>query len=109
MTDYFAIVPGPVEAAPDGQTTIRVRLAGSLDLGTGGELREALRRVVGEGGADRIVVDLARVNFIDSEAISALIAGYHAAEDAGVTFRLTGPAGIVQRVLTVVGLTDLID
>jgi anti-anti-sigma factor len=107
--DYFSIAAGPAETDADGVLTTRVVLAGSFDIGARDDLSDALAGVVEAGPGDRIVVDLAGVRFIDSEAISALIEGYLAAEGAGVSFRFARAAGIVKRVLTIVGLTHLMD
>jgi anti-anti-sigma factor len=107
--DYFTISTGPAEPGADGVPTFRVRLAGSFDIGAGGRLRDALSEVVEAGAGARIVVDLSRVRFIDSEAVNALIAGYVAADRAGLSFRLAGAVGIVERVVTVIGLSHLLD
>ncbi|WP_436533150.1 STAS domain-containing protein [Actinoplanes sp. HUAS TT8] len=104
---YFTIHTNEVEPDSDGRPTCRIGLAGSFDIGSRLELRAALLAAA-ETGA-RIVVDLNRVRFIDSEALSALIAGYLAAERAAVSFRLTGAIGIVKRVITVIGLDHLME
>ncbi|TWG12906.1 STAS domain-containing protein [Actinoplanes teichomyceticus] len=108
MDDHFKIATS-LSVAGDGVTTFSVTLAGSLDLGSRDELRAALLGIVQAGGGGRIVVDLSRVRFIDSEAISALIQSYLAAERAGYSFRLIRAVGIVERVLTVVGLGYLLE
>jgi anti-anti-sigma factor len=103
--DYFTIALEPAGRS----ATSRVLLGGAFDIGAREELRKALLELVdGDPGA-RIVVDLRRVTFIDSEAINALIEGFLAAEQAGLTFRLAGARGIVDRVLRVVGLDHLLD
>ncbi len=108
VTDrYFTIQTSPVEPDSDGLPTCRIELAGSFDIGARVELRAALLAAA-ETGA-RILVDLSRVRFIDSESLSALSAGYLAAERAGLSFRLTGAVGIVRRVITVIGLDHLTD
>jgi anti-sigma B factor antagonist len=103
--DYFTIA---LESAGRSATS-RVRLAGAFDIGSREDLRKGLLGLVGDDPGERIVVDLQRVTFIDSEAINVLIEGYLAAERAGITFRLAGARGIVDRVLRVVGLDHLLD
>ena len=105
--DYFTIAAEPATDAGDGVVTSRVRLTGEFDIDTRDELRDQLLGVIEAGGCRRLLVDLAAVRFIDSEAISALIQGYLAAESAGVAFELTGASGIVRRVITVTGLDHL--
>lgn len=107
MTDrYYTIETDLSEPDGDGRPRCRVELAGSFDIGARVELRAALAAAVETGRA--IVVDLSRVRFIDSESLSALIAGYLAADRAALPFHLTGAIGIVQRVITVIGLDHLI-
>jgi anti-anti-sigma factor len=103
--DYYTIALEPA----GGSAASRVLLAGAFDIGTREDLRKALLGLVGGDPGPRILVDLRRVTFIDSEAINALIEGYLAAEQAGVSLRLTGAHGIVDRVLRVIGLDHLLD
>ena len=107
--DYYTISTRPATASADGVVTARVELAGSFDIGTRDELQDALLEVVEAGAGDRIIVDLGEVRFIDSEALSALIQGYLAAERAGIVLRLAKPVGIVARVINVIGLDHLLD
>ncbi|WP_229070093.1 STAS domain-containing protein [Actinoplanes sp. DH11] len=102
--DYFTI-----EKPDRDGTTARVRLAGEFDLNSRDVLAEVLRGIVAEGGCTRIVVDLDQVRFLDSEALSALLEGYLAAQSAGITFRLAAANGVVGRVIEVVGLEYLLD
>ncbi len=103
--DYFTIALEPAS----GSATSRVLLVGAFDIGAREDLRKALLELVDDDPGSRITVDLRRVTFIDSEAINALIGGYLAAERAGITFRLAGARGIVDRVLRVIGLDHLLD
>ncbi|BEL06925.1 hypothetical protein Q0Z83_051160 [Actinoplanes sichuanensis] len=103
--DYYTIALEPA----GGSAASRVRLAGAFDIGTREDLRKALHDLIGGDPGSRIVVDLGRVTFIDSEAINALIEGYLAAERDGIEFRLAGARGIVERVLRVIGLDHLLD
>ncbi|WP_328475805.1 STAS domain-containing protein [Actinoplanes sp. NBC_00393] len=104
---HFAIATDPVRVGDDEVTTSRIRLAGDLDIATRDDLRAALLAVIEAGECARLLVDLRQVRFIDSEALSALIEGYLAAEKAGIAFHLVEARGIVERVLTVVGLDHL--
>lgn len=107
--DYFTIALHPARADADGVVTSRVQLSGEFDIDARDELAGHLRGAVEADDAARVVVDLGRVTFIDSEAIGALIEGHLAADRAGVAFRLAGPQGVVRRVLTVVGLDHLFE
>lgn len=100
----------------------RVRLSGDLDINAKDEVRDALlravddvalaRRVVDEAsldGAGHVVIDLAGTDFIDSEAVSALIEGLTAGRAAGVPISVAHARGLVHRVLDVSGVLDLFD
>lgn len=57
---------------PDGPAV--VTLAGEVDLFTAPQFDEALQRCIDQG-ARRIIVDFSNVTFIDSTALSVLVAG----------------------------------
>lgn len=59
------------EVARDGGAVV-VRLAGELDLYNADAVREALGSAV-EGQPERLVVDLAAVEFLDSTALGVLV------------------------------------
>ncbi|BAL87552.1 hypothetical protein AMIS_23320 [Actinoplanes missouriensis 431] len=103
--DYFTILRSPAPGV------ITVALTGDLDIGARDEIRESLLAAVEDAAPDeaRLVVDLRGVRFIDSEAVSAILEGYLAAEAAGIGFRLAGALGIVRRVFDVIGLQHLFE
>jgi anti-sigma B factor antagonist len=109
VTDtYYAIACPPAVAGADGAITATVRLSGEFDVGARDRLRAAVLGVVG-AGAGRVVIDLTDVTFIDSETIRVLLDGYTAARRQGSAYRLAGAHGVVQRILDVMGLTELLD
>ena len=87
-------------------TELAVRLSGELDINARDELT-ALLLDAAAGPVRSIVVDLADTEFMDSEAVAALVDGYTAAREAGKSFRLAGAQGLVGRVLEVAGLLRL--
>ncbi|GAA1640270.1 STAS domain-containing protein [Actinoplanes couchii] len=111
--DYYSISLAPVDTGPGGQPTRRVLLTGEFDIDTREELTSRLLDVVettaGGPGGGRIVVDLAGVRFIDSEALGGIIDGYQAADRAGLDFRIANPAGIVKRLFEIIGLDHLLE
>ncbi|MEV5884555.1 STAS domain-containing protein [Streptomyces sp. NPDC052020] len=83
-----------------------VTVAGEVDLDGSVRFREVLLSCLRTGrGA---VVDLARVGFMDSSGINALITAHQAAEAGGVWLRLAAPQQAVRRVLELVGVDSLI-
>ena len=88
--------------------TVVLTLDGEFDITSRDELEHAAVAAVSAVGTGRVVVDLGRVTFIDSEAVAAIIVGYQAASGAGCDFRLANARGLVRRVLDIAGLLDLI-
>lgn len=70
-------------------------------------LRQQLHTLV-EGGAVRLVVDLSRVDSIDSSGIGALISGLKAARRAGGDLFLATPSAPVAGLLELMNLHDLL-
>jgi anti-anti-sigma factor len=99
MTGDFAIL----RKQTSGRRPLALlQLSGELDLDARDDLRAAIVQSVSAGSG--VTVDLSDATFLDSEALSALIDGYHAARLAGLPFRLTGARGHVRRVLEVTGV-----
>jgi anti-sigma B factor antagonist len=86
--------------AVDG--TVVVSLAGELDLYNAQEVREALEGAA-ERKPERIVVDLADVEFMDSTALGVLIEAKTKLENRRA-FLLAAPGLETRRVLEVSGL-----
>jgi len=76
---------------------------GELDLHTSPEFRESLAGVL-EDVAERVVVDLTRVTFIDSSALGVLVGGARRSAERGHELMIVCPAGNVKRVLEITGL-----
>ena len=74
--DYSIVVDatGPDEA-------VRVAVGGELDLAASGPLRDALEAQLGAGRD--VVLDLARVEFLDCSGLSAVVAGMEFARARG--------------------------
>lgn len=99
MIGHFTITRKPPAGLP---ALIVLQVSGELDLAARDDLQAAIVRAVSDAPA--VTVDLEAVTFLDSEALSALIAGYQAAVAAGVSFGLTGARGPVRRVLEITGV-----
>ncbi|MEV0731831.1 STAS domain-containing protein [Polymorphospora sp. NPDC050346] len=84
--------------------TVVVELRGELDLATNDALRAMLVDLVEAQRPPRIVVDLLHVSFVDSTGIGALLAGYNAAIDSGVGYRVRAVAPFVERQLRLTGV-----
>lgn len=89
-----------VEAAADaGAVTLRV--SGQLDVATESVLREAVRQAI-DDGADRLVLDLSQLDFMDSSGLAVLLV---AAREV-THFEIRNPTEVVQRLITLAGLAQ---
>ena len=83
-----------------------VRLEGELDAYSAPALAACLDDLA-NGGVTAIVVDLAKVTFIDSTGLGVLVAGYNAATERGGTVELVASDPRVVRVLEMTSLDQL--
>jgi anti-anti-sigma factor len=86
----------------DGDPAV-VRLAGDLDMMAAPAMR--LRLTVAFGQSDTVVVDLARVRFIDSAGLGVIAQFIR----DGQRLSVRSPVSNVRRVLETCGLGDLIE
>jgi anti-sigma B factor antagonist len=103
-------------STPSGRSAGRLRILTSVDgsrhtLTLSGELDIASAQVLGEtlaeacsAGASEVVLDLAGIDFMDSEGLNAILHGRALCEQHGCSYSLTPAQRPVQRVLEVTGL-----
>jgi anti-anti-sigma factor len=90
----------------DGQT--RVVLAGELDIASAPEFEEGLQKI--EAGAPGLLVlDLRKVEFIDSTGLRAVIAADERARTAGRRFVIVRGTPAVERVFSVTQLDQRLE
>lgn len=92
-----------VRDTPNGPV---VEVIGELDYDTAEALRDLLQTLPLERG-QRLVLELARMEFCDSSGISALIAARNHAQSAGADIALAAVPANTLRVLRVVGLDQV--
>ncbi len=78
-------------------------LSGSLDIATSPTVRAALLEA-SEGGDHRLIVDLSRVDFLDSTGLGALIGAQRRAKEVDGEVRLVVKEGQIVRLLRITGL-----
>jgi anti-sigma B factor antagonist len=78
-------------------------LTGSLDIATSPTVRAALISA-SERGGHQIIVDLTRVDFLDSTGLGALIGGQRRAREFDGEVRLVAKEGQILRLLRITGL-----
>jgi anti-sigma B factor antagonist len=90
-----------------GRTAV-VAAAGEVDLTNAEGLREALLSSL-EGDAAGLVADLTLTTFLDSAGVTAIVRASRRAAATGTTFRLVVTAAPVLRILSLVGIDQLIE
>jgi len=86
---------------------VLVQLRGELDVDSASALRQVLIDQIDRGDLDQLAVDMARLTFMDSTGIGALVSGYGAAQHAGIRFRVRNPSRFVYQQLQITGLAAL--
>lgn len=82
------------------------RPAGEIDLSNAQHLEERLCALIANG---HLVVDLSRVSFLDSTALSAMIVAYRKGQVVGHSLRLAAAHGTVRRVLEITQLDTVLE
>ena len=90
---------------PDGQVVIDLR--GEVDVYSAPRLRDELQRLLSEGRTD-ILLDVERLEFVDSTGLGVIVAIAKQASDAGGRLTLRAPPEAVQHVLHTTGLEGLV-
>lgn len=81
-------------------------VAGELDLATAGALHEAVAEQLAAGPVAELVLDLARVSFLDSSGLGALLRIRGEVVAAGGNMRVSALARGPARVIAIAGLSD---
>jgi anti-sigma B factor antagonist len=99
-----ADAPLAIEERRDGDEHV-ISLAGELDLSNADRLRDALDDAM-RSGANRVVVDLSRLGFIDSTGLRILLRGEQASRADSNVLSFVRARGQVERVMRLAGIED---
>lgn len=89
--------------------SVRVlHLYGAVDVPHAMQLRDALGRVTSTSD-DRILIDLEKVDLLDSSGLGVLVAAQRRASKVGARFALAAPRERVARVLRMTGTANILD
>ena len=100
--DHYAI------EATDEDHARRLVLSGEIDLSTQTVLLDAFTKEL-HGPAQRLIVDLTNVTFLDSTGINALLNGHKEAKAAGKQFVIVPGPEQVMHSLKVTGVDTVLD
>lgn len=94
-----------VETRISGEWAV-VDVEGEVDVFTAPKLREQIIGLL-TAGNDRIVVNLEKVDFMDSTGLGVLVGGLKRVKEKDGSLALAGAHGTVLRVLSVTGLNSV--
>lgn len=83
------------------------RVAGELDLDSAPRFREMVDEAILAAGADRLVLNLSRVTFIDSSGVGAILGRYRSMAAQGGRIALVAGPARVTRVLELAGVPQV--
>lgn len=83
-----------------------IDVAGEVDVFTAPKLRERIVDLVSQGSY-RLIVNLERVEFMDSTGIGVLVGGLKRIREHDGVFALAGPTDPVKRVLSITSLNKV--
>lgn len=72
------------------------------------QLRKKIREVL-DRGRTRVVLDVAKVHYMDSTGLGALVAGYTAAQHLGARLKLANPTKRLRQQLNVLKLSTIFE
>lgn len=90
-----------------GHGVARLAVSGEVETSTSDALSVIIVNALTAAGLTDLIVDLDRVNFLDSTGASALLAGHTAAVRQGITYRVINAHEQVRRVLAATGVLDI--
>jgi anti-sigma B factor antagonist len=94
-----------VETRKHDRATVVLIVTGELDLASSPALDEELRRI-GESDVEVVIVDLRKLEFIDSTGLIVLVKASQRVEEAGKRFALVKGGQQVERLLNLTGVGD---
>jgi anti-sigma B factor antagonist len=74
-------------------------LSGDIDFANSPELRQSVLREILENHPPRVVINLSKVNYIDSSGVASLVEGLKASRDRELRFILFGLSTAAREIL----------
>ncbi len=90
------------------EDTQALDLEGEVDVYTAPGLRQEIMDQV-DGGVKHLLVNLAKVEYLDSTGLGILIGGVKRIKEQGGSLRLVGPSPRISRIFEITGLNKIFD
>ena len=102
-------MPGKMKIALEPQTegVAVVKLAGRLDFTSVTDARDQFASAIAAGHR-KLIVDLSKVEFVDSAGLGSLIGGMRAARQAGGDLRIANPSEQAKMLLSLTSLDQVL-
>ena len=102
-------MPGKMKIAlePQAGGVAVVRLAGRLDFTSVTDARDQFASAI-SAGHRKLIVDLSKVEFVDSAGLGSLIGGMRAARQAGGDLRIANPSEQARMLLSLTSLDQVL-
>jgi anti-anti-sigma factor len=100
---HISVATLSVTLQPSANGSVRVVVAGEVDMSNADHLNEALAVAI-DFAQSIVVIDLAAVSFLGSSGVAVLVAAYRRAARAGVPLAVVNCIPIVRQVLEVTGV-----
>ena len=97
-------MPGSIQPAPMVDGSLCLALSGELDMAVLPHLDAEIDRALALPAVREVLIDFARVSFVDSTVLGVLVSGRQRAEQRGVTFRLTNVPPNPRKILDITGV-----
>jgi anti-sigma B factor antagonist len=89
----------------DGKQAVVIGVSGELDLATSPELERELERSTASA-AELLIIDLRKLEFMDSTGLSVLVRAHQKTTQSGKQFALVKGPQQVQRLLSLTGVAE---
>jgi anti-sigma B factor antagonist len=97
-----------IETGIQSDQTVTIALSGEVDYTTAQQFREAVCGVLTGGHVRGLIIDLARVSFLDSTGVGSIVVARRICTEFGVRLQLRDVNPFIARLFSVLGVSDLL-
>jgi len=97
-----------IESRTPSETTCILHVEGEVDVYTSPRLKQEIVKQA-ESGTKRLIVDLSKIEYLDSTGLGVLIGGLKRFREAEGNLALLGPGMRILRIFEITGLDKIFD
>ena len=87
---------------------VRLTVCGDIDMTTSDHFRRTVMRLVGDPAVTALTLDLADLDFVDSNGVTVLVKAHRAAGERGIPFGVTEAQDPIRGLLEMLGVYDML-